>query len=100
MYNEFLVRSLRVLTIPSYVMLMIISLVVIIPAPTHVIERVMHPVLDVFCSYLMYFVVVTLLFQLLAMFSCFTMQAICQQALDTHNQFVIHHIVSLTILTL
>ena len=46
-------------------------------------------------------VAVTLLFQLLAMFSCFTMYAICQPALDTRKQFVIatsHAIVSLIII--
>ena len=32
------------------------------------------------------------------MFSCFTMYAICQPALDTRKQFVIHRIVSLTII--
>ena len=48
--------------------------------------------------YSIYFVAVTLLFQLLAMFSCFTMYAICQPALDTRKQFVIHRIVSLAII--
>ena len=32
------------------------------------------------------------------MFSCFTMYAICQTALDTRKQFVIHRIVSLAII--
>ena len=48
------------------------------------------------CS--IYFVAVTLLFQLLAMFSCFTIYAICQPALDTRKQFVIHRIVSLAMI--
>ena len=49
--------------------------------------------------YSIYFVAVTLLFQLLAMFSCFTMYAICQPALDTRKQFVIesfHHVIKIT----
>ena len=42
------------------------------------------------CS--IYFVAIMLLFQLLAMFSCFIMYAICQPVLDTRKQFVIHRI--------
>ena len=49
-------------------------------------------------AYSIYFVAITLLFQLLAMFSCFTMYAICQPALDTRKQFVIHRIISLAII--
>ena len=53
-------------------------------------------VLEVFrVLYSIYFVAVTLLFQLLAIFSCSTMYAICQPALDKRKQFVIHRIVSL-----
>ena len=53
-----------------------------------VIEGVTRAVLDIFCSY----------FAVISAISCFTMYAICQPALDTRKQFVIHRIVSLAII--
>ena len=61
--------------------------------PTRAVtEGVTRAVLDIFCS------CYAVISAIIAMFSCFTMYAICQPALDTRKQFVIHRIVSLAII--